>query len=407
MAVQNAYDQASGSGLYQKPSGLHGKYDNVRRFWEDTVTRIHVRPYLERLARGRAGNGGLRILDLGCGSGDGYELLFGPVVENGVEGGAGIVFPRELLAEYAGVDVNGGLLEQGRSALRGEDRARFLQGDFLRGLPVAGEPAYELYLANYGTLSHCRDSQLVGLLADIAAHARHGSLVIGDWLGCYAYEWQDYWVPEPLPDYNIPYVISYLYPERERARLQLDAFRLRLMHPEMLRGLVREAGDRAGVNLEVLGMFDRSILVGRHIETGDYHPTPQPLRTLVNSLLEPDRITDLNRLTALYEPKPGFEALNDWFLAFQQIWNGLIRYTQSLLTGQETGAFDELPAPAARAAETIRLLVERTRDLELEEVRAGIIEPQLAYALRRLECELQQGMGVGHGLTAVLEVRKE
>lgn len=38
--------------------------------------------------------------------------------------------------------------------------------------------------------------------------------------------------------------------------------------------------------------------------------------------------------------------------------------------------------------------------------RANIIEPQLAYALRRLEMDMQPGWGVGHGLVAVLEINK-
>ena len=38
--------------------------------------------------------------------------------------------------------------------------------------------------------------------------------------------------------------------------------------------------------------------------------------------------------------------------------------------------------------------------------RANIIEPQLAYALRKLEMELQTGNGVGHGLVGVFEIKK-
>jgi hypothetical protein len=38
--------------------------------------------------------------------------------------------------------------------------------------------------------------------------------------------------------------------------------------------------------------------------------------------------------------------------------------------------------------------------------RANIIEPQLAYALRRLEMELQSGAGTGHGLVGILKINK-
>ena len=44
-----AYTEAVKSGLYAKKSGLVGKYDNVRRYWEDEITRIFLRPHLQRL----------------------------------------------------------------------------------------------------------------------------------------------------------------------------------------------------------------------------------------------------------------------------------------------------------------------------------------------------------------------
>ena len=40
------------------------------------------------------------------------------------------------------------------------------------------------------------------------------------------------------------------------------------------------------------------------------------------------------------------------------------------------------------------------------EPRANIIEPQLGYALRSLEINMQKGVGYGHGLVAILEVTK-
>ena len=66
MAEKDAYDEALGSGQYQKPGGLLGKYDNVRRFWEDEELGLYLRPYLERvIARKKESGEGLRVLDLG------------------------------------------------------------------------------------------------------------------------------------------------------------------------------------------------------------------------------------------------------------------------------------------------------------------------------------------------------
>ena len=42
---KKAYTQAHSTGKYEKASGLTGKYDNVRRFWEDQNTAIFLRPH--------------------------------------------------------------------------------------------------------------------------------------------------------------------------------------------------------------------------------------------------------------------------------------------------------------------------------------------------------------------------
>ena len=46
MSEKKAYTQAFQTGKYDKATGLLGKYDNVRRFWEDQVTAIFLRPAL-------------------------------------------------------------------------------------------------------------------------------------------------------------------------------------------------------------------------------------------------------------------------------------------------------------------------------------------------------------------------
>ncbi len=449
MTVKGAYNQAGASGLYQKTSGLRGKYDHVRRLWEDEIIRMNTWPYLKKLARHRGQINGLRVLDLGCGCGDGYELLFGPV--KAFPGGHfRRILSSDMLREYIGVDVNRELLEQGRSILGREERVSLVEGDFLCNFPVNNEPPFDLYMANYGTLSHCLDRELVELLADIARHARDGSLIIGDWLGCYACEWQDYWLSEaaqPVNDYTIPYVISYLYDEEERCRQPLEAFPLRLMHPRVVQRLIGEAARRTGVKLKICNMFDRSMMVGRHIETGEYCSEPRPLRTQINSLLEPGRSTDLRQLEACYQPKPGFSGLNQWFATLTASWNSLVRLSTALLNGESvddewknvddewkkfdaewkkdndeckkdndeckkdnTGKYfchSHLPVIAAEKGLVLYRLVERAKDLKLENMQANIIEPQLAYALRDLENSLQHGDGMGHGLSVIVEVVKK
>jgi hypothetical protein len=63
------YEVAVKAGFYGlERSGMSGKKDNVRKYWEDVFIKTGIRPALESLL---AAAGKLRIIDLGAGSGEG------------------------------------------------------------------------------------------------------------------------------------------------------------------------------------------------------------------------------------------------------------------------------------------------------------------------------------------------
>lgn len=405
--VTSAYDQAAVKSFYHKNNNLLGKYDYVRTLWEEEIIRINTWPFLEKLLARK--NKGLRILDLGCGSGDGYELFFGSTKDP-----AGGEYQRklngDLLEEYTGVDINASLLDMGSRLFEGSENIRFMRADFLEELPVRQEPSYDLYLGNFGTFSHCSDEQLIKLFADIGRHGHDGSLIIGDWLGCYAYEWQNYWPTgeELFEDYTLPYTLSYLREANEKNQLEFEVFSLRLMHPRVLDELLCEASRQSGVNFKVLIAFDRSIMVGRHLETGDYFSYPHPLRTQINSLLAPGRCTDLTQLLCFYQPRNGFDTLNIWYANLAEAWNGLVMLTENLLAGKKVEiCFKQINSSlGAEKGMLLCNLMKKNKNLGLENFRANIMEPQLAYVLRSIENYSQKALGAGHGLTVVVEVSK-
>ena len=67
------YEIAVKRGFYGVgESGLFGKKDNVRKFWEDVFIKMSIRPAIEQILEYKDK---IRIVDLGCGSGEGFELL--------------------------------------------------------------------------------------------------------------------------------------------------------------------------------------------------------------------------------------------------------------------------------------------------------------------------------------------
>ena len=417
-----AYSEAVTSGLYAKQSGLVGKYDNVRRYWEDEITRLFLHPHLQRLIKRKmARMQRLRIMDLGCGSADGYELLTG--VRNrdadlrDVE--VALLTPG-MLGLYKGIELNEDLIDQARSIYGDDAKLFFQQADFHQGLPISeNERPYDLYFASYGTCSHHNeDETLIRLLVDIAERVEEHCLIVCDWLGRYSYAWQSLWTNDLSENLNMDYVVSYIYEaeEREQRRDELDHLFLRLMSRREAEEMIAEAGRRAGVEIKPLEFFDRSVFTGRHMDTAEYNPHAQPIRGAVNSLHEPNMRTDPSSLLVDYMPKPGFEFLDDYFEHLQMCWNSLVLYVDELMQNYDVTARNfssppppipaSCPPPLQEMMERMKLVVEGVGWLGYGLPRENIIEPQLGYALRHLEMKLQQGAGYAHSLVGVFEVDK-
>jgi SAM-dependent methyltransferase len=419
MGERKAYSQAADTGKYDKATGLLGKYDNVRRFWEDQITGIFLRPALnEVVKRKRRQLERIRIVDLGCGSGDGYDLLMGVTTKDpGIYEWVTEVFTPDMLKEYVGLDINEDLLAQAEAHYGQHPKVQFIQGDMSDGLPEAlkeREP-FDIYFTSYGTYSHFNHEQTVKLIKDICTHADDGALLIGDWLGRYSYEWQDLWDQPADQEYFMDYRISYIYPEEERDRADVATFPLRLVTRDEVMKMIDHACRECGADIKPLNFFDRSVLIGRHMDTGDYNKNCPRMRTAVNSLFEGYLRTDLESLLVDYVPRQGCDHLNNFFEMFFMSCNALIQYTISLLSeyDSESGKLKKAPQmlpfrpdPLKEAMHTMRKVIEGVGWLTWGDVRANFIEPHLGFSLRRLEMELQPGTGVGHGFVGVFQIGK-
>jgi SAM-dependent methyltransferase len=417
-----AYSEAVKSGLYAKKTGLIGKYDNVRRYWEDEITRHFLYPHLKKLIeRASLKVQRLRVMDLGCGSADGLELLRGirdrdPDLKE-VE--VNLLTP-EILGYYKGIDLSDDLLTQGSTIYNDNPKITFTKADFTKGLPIdKAEEPHNLYFSSYGATSHHNDlNTLIRFLSDIAKVTKDYCIIVCDWLGRYSYEWQSLWTNNLSKNCNMDYVVSYIYDneEREQRRSELQHLNLRLVSRQEIEKAVDKASKQAGVKIKQLTYFDRSVFTGRHMDTAEYNKHAQPIRQAVNSLHEANMRTDLNSLLVDYIPKKGFDFINDYFEHLQVCWNILVNYTQKLMNIYDekqrsfTEKISDIPAsyPGAlrEMMDRMRLVVEGVGWLGLGLPRENIIEPQLGYALRYLIMNLQQGIGCGHGFCGIFEVDK-
>ncbi|MFA0784088.1 MAG: hypothetical protein YYHSYBAR_002479 [Candidatus Fervidibacter sacchari] len=407
--VLRNYQKAVLIGAYDRPpDGLFGKFDNVRRFWEDAVLRKSLRDFLKPfLHYKRSQFSRLRIIDLGCGPGAGYDLLTSP------HRGGPIVFDEAMISVYKGVDISPDMIAKAQERYQGNPKCCFVIADLNDGLPLDDhEPPYDLYFSSYGSLSHLPDESLRRLLGEICAHMGERAVFVADVLGRFSYEWQCYW-DEPEDGQRMrTYSMSYLYPPELREQMT-ERFPIRFWGGEELDRFITETVEHCGVKIVRKELRDRSILVGRHMDTGEFNPYAQPIRSVVNSLFEPNRRTDLTQLLFDYRPHPLHPDLNNFFERFQLAWNAVVaaaldelhcsHYTAWL--GVES-ALEPLPEPVHQAIHMVRTSIRHSHLFCFDDPIANFVEPQLAYALRQLEQSLQQGLGCGHSLLAFYEFRK-
>ncbi|OEU77381.1 MAG: hypothetical protein BA872_08685 [Desulfobacterales bacterium C00003060] len=416
---KKAYSQAASTGKYDKSTGLTGKYDNVRRFWEDQVSGMFLRPSLNELVeQKRQRLKRIRILDLGCGSGDGYDLITGVTTKDpGIYEHITAALTPDMIKEYVGVDINQDLLKQAMAYYGHIPKVQFIRDDISDGLPasIMAEEPFDVYFTSFGTLSHLDHLQTVKLITDIWRHAPDRALFVGDWLGRYSYEWQDLWHQPVDKEYFMDYRISYIYPEEERDKAEVAVFPLRLVTRDEIVGMIEEAEKASSIKIKPVSFFDRSILIGRHMDTGDYNKNCPKMRGAVNSLFEGYVRTDLESLLVDYVPMPGFDHLNNFFEMFFMSSNALVKHTINLLSqyDSEAGVLDGVTDPLPfypdslkEAMNSMRRVIQGVGWLKWGDVRANVIEPQLGYCLRKLELDLQPRQGMGHGLVGIFEIQK-
>lgn len=408
------YEQAVRHGAYDLHLGnLFGKHDNVRSYWEDQLTRIVLRPYLSELvlAKKRAGHK-LRIVDLGCGAGQGYEILTHiNKHELDLRLQHDHVLSEKDIELYHGVDLSKAMVSKGNEMYASKSHVRFQRGDLREGLGrLKEEPAYDIYFSSYGSFSHLTRAELANLIGEICEHGRDGSLVVLDVLGRYSIEWPEYWSAETEDEKVRDYSMSYLYTEFDVDQ-EIEHFPVRFWTGEEINELAEEISDssRSGA-LELLRRFDRSIFVGRHTDTGEYNPNLKPIRRAVNSLHEDYLRTDLSQLILDPGMIPSHPEVSPFLNRLLESWNILVSFCESRLKQNvsliEMRGWSEFSTPLQFALMTIDRVINDTGWIWYGEPRANIIEPQLGYALRSLESDMQQGVGCGHGLLAVLRVRK-
>ncbi|MBC6472739.1 MAG: class I SAM-dependent methyltransferase [Hormoscilla sp. GM102CHS1] len=414
--VLKNYAKAVAIGAYDLHSaGLFGKHDNVRRHWEDRFSRNFIGHFISPLVASKRQSGtGIRVLDLGCGAGEGLNILTSlPQTQATLDAKIEKVLDYQDISCYKGLDISPAMIDKAKDLHRNHLQAEFAVTDLKDGLQLpTGELAYDIYFSSYGSLSHLNDSNLATVLSDICDHMEERAIFVGDFLGRYSYEWPCYWesFQENGSTQNI-YSMSYIYGP-DPGKDEVEQFPIRYWGGEELDRFVSKTVASKGVKVYRRRLCDRSILVGRHMDTREYNPDAPPIRAAVNSLHETNCRTDLSQLIFEYKPHGTTLHLNRFFYTLQDAWNSLVYACMDALAewrnppklvAEPLVSYQPVVQQAIRR---IRHGVQQAPEFHLDDPRSNLIEPQLAFLLRDLEWNLQQGLGAAHSILGVYEFHK-
>ncbi|ABG51035.1 Methyltransferase type 12 [Trichodesmium erythraeum IMS101] len=323
----------------------------------------------------------LKVLDIGSGTGDGYELLKKLFKEY-----------KEISnyqLEYLGIDISPQMVKAANDLYAKENHVRFKCED-IRHSNITD--FFDVYLSCGVPYSHLTNDELYQAIKTIVTNVRKYNsrcAVVVDVLGRYSIEWTPKW-NETRWDYSM----SFFESEGHAEPTWMSFY----SHDD-LQNIMQKAADAVGCPVERFQFFDRSIMVGRHTSTGQFNPKLPNYRNLINSLMEPGEETELNKLIFQVELTTAPKHILEFFEKFSGWWNLLVSQAGAILGESIEVELVDLPQEVQGFKAE---LDKEFQQISGKDARRQKVELMLAQVLQKLEATQQPGYGVGHDLFGVM-----
>lgn len=399
------FETAVKLGYYgEEKGGLFGKKDNARKYWEDVAIKNLLKPLITDLLNNKEK---IRITDFGCGSGEGYELITHILSANNISKRDFLLNPDQI-EFYLGLDISESMINMGNSIYSRNKNMKFIKADLSRDYPFLNENSFDIYLSTYSSPSHLTELELKNLVEKVFSHASGKSYLILDLFGKYSPEWPCYWDKQDKE--MLAYNMSWLHLPAILNPKDVEEYYVKFWDSESLIKMLNDVALKLNKKIEI-ATKDRSLFIGRHIDTGYYNAHPQSLRYQVN------RLFDMDYEGKLEELKPDFSFLEPYKEKHPKIigrindysnkWNTVIDFCIALMETNNNLVKELIETTNDELAEDLKMLAWLYRNSQrfpVDHFLANIMGPQIACVLRNLESNLPDGLGCGHGLFCIVEI---
>ena len=207
--------------------------------------------------------------------------------------------------------------------------------------------------------------------------------------------------------------MAYYVPQQMEGK-KIEWFNVCFWSIEELKKSLKNAAKNAGVTIGKSYFLDRSIFVGRHMDTGLLSTKPMPLRYQVNRLLDQGFRADISQLKLDFSHLDEYKDVNPkvWerISDYQRQWNRLVYLLEALNVQDDikVKSFIENTDIELMSDELkfITWLFRNADRFPVVDFWASIIGPQVGVILRNIEMSYAEGVGCGHGLVFSVEIQK-
>ncbi len=396
------YETAVQQGFYGlEQASLFGKKDNVRKYWEDIFIKIFLRPIISEILLEKEK---IRVVDLGSGSGEGLELIT-HIPFDTLQKNRNFILSKDEIDFYFGLDISPSMVNQGNENYKQYNNIKFIQDDLSKEYFFLDEKPFDLYLSTYSSPSHLSRIELENLLSQILVHNQNSFFIYLDVLGKYSPEWPNYW--EKNNDELQLYNMSWLKPQSKE---KIENFYMRFWSAQELKDVINKIASKHNRNVNVK-FKDRSIFVGRHIDTGYFNEFPLPIRYQVNQLFERDYEGELDKLKLdfpfLSQYKQVLPIIFNRIELYHIQWIKVIEFVEALQNNNKEKIkfmIENEPPELSEEFKMFAWLYNNSSRFPVVDFWASIMGPQIGCVLRNLEYSLQEGLGCGHGLMVLIKV---
>ena len=160
-------------------------------------------------------------------------------------------------------------------------------------------------------------------------------------------------------------------------------------------------------------MRDRSIFVGRHMDTSLFKKQSHQTRVAVNRLFDSDYRGQMSSLSLDINYLEEVKETNreEWtrICDYYNQWQAVVNVLDALMCTNNAEVKRIIESSPEGLSDELKMLAWLYRNADrfhVVDFWASIMGPQAACVLRNLELSLPQGLGCGHSLFCVVEVKK-